>query len=179
MLDETCNLTGLITAFGGVGSATHNISDLELVSTDRGTARSGERTVAHVFDLATHEDDERAVRESLHESLPPGLVLAGRNAGSELISFDWENKSERVGKWRETADGDGGARQRRAGQTLQVLSPPSTISGWRSGTCEDELPGAFIWLPSLPRLLSPPSPPPAPFMPSTLSRPTSLSTQTS
>lgn len=49
---------------------------------------SGGRTVAHVFNLATHENDERVVRKCLHQFLSSGLILAGRNAWSEFIFFD-------------------------------------------------------------------------------------------
>ena len=69
-----------------------------------GVRPSEELTVAHVFDLATHEDDERVVRESLHESLPPGLVLAGGNSWSAFISFDWESQSECAGQGRGLTD---------------------------------------------------------------------------
>jgi len=74
-------------------SATHNISGCDFVRKD-GRITSGGRTVAHVFDLATHENDERIVRKSLHKFLSPGLVLAGRNSGSEFISFDWERANQ-------------------------------------------------------------------------------------
>lgn len=67
---------------------THNISGHDLVRMDRVYSNKRGRTVAHVFDLATHEDDERVVRESLHKFPSPGLVLAGGNAWSEFISFD-------------------------------------------------------------------------------------------
>ena len=83
-----------MTRLAGLDSATHNISVLGLVRTGRrGRARGEGRTVAHVFNLTAHEDDKGVVRNDLHEPLAPGLVLAGRNSWSELISFDWEKRS--------------------------------------------------------------------------------------
>ena len=75
---------------------THNISDRDLVRTDEGWQWADTRTVAHVFDFSTHEDDERIVRKDLHKSLSPRLVLVGRNAGSEFISFNWEKTDEDI-----------------------------------------------------------------------------------
>jgi len=57
---------------------------------------SGGRTVAHVFNPATHENYERVVRKCLHQSLSSGLVLAGGNAWSEFISFDWQRTNQNM-----------------------------------------------------------------------------------
>jgi hypothetical protein len=93
-----------MTTSGGVEQRDTQYLWPRLSKDSRVAAGSGGRTVAHVFDLATHKDDERAVRESLHESLAPGLVLTGRNAWGEFIPFDWENRSEYAGEGRELAD---------------------------------------------------------------------------
>jgi len=99
MLDETCNLAGLTTT---AEVEQHDVQYLwpRLGEDEEGLAMGRGRTVAHVFDLATHEDDDRVVRESLDKSLSPGLVLAGRDAWREFITLDWENKSECAGKGR-------------------------------------------------------------------------------
>lgn len=58
--------------------------------------RADRRTVAHVFDFSTHEDDEGVVRKGLHKFLSPRLVLSGRNSWSELILFNWEKMNEDI-----------------------------------------------------------------------------------